>query len=83
MKGKKIRLFFFHFNGEKIPKQSSSLLSPRDIKGRGSPESLDELAAEDVSLVARSWDMTLKYSSSVLALAKRDWAFDFWERNVL
>ena len=26
--------------------------------------------------------MTLKYSSSDLALAKRDWALDFWVRNV-
>jgi len=43
----------------------------------------DEELATDVSdLEVRSCCMTLKYSSSVLALAKRDWALDFWVRKV-
>ncbi|KAH9764271.1 hypothetical protein KPL70_001464 [Citrus sinensis] len=71
------------FNGENMPKQSSSFSSPREIKGSSSPEVLEEELATDVSdLVARSCCITLKYSSSVLALAKRDWALDFWVRKV-
>ena len=66
-----------------MPKQSSSFSSPREIKGSSSAEVLEEELATDVSdLVARSCCMTLKYSSSVLALAKRDWALDFWVRKV-
>ncbi|KAH9657342.1 hypothetical protein KPL70_023038 [Citrus sinensis] len=60
-----------------MPKQSSSFSSPREIKGSSSPEVLEEELATDVSdLVARSCCITLKYSSSVLALAKRDWALE-------
>ena len=66
-----------------MPKQSSSFSSPREIKGSSSPEVLEEELATDVSdLVARSCCITLKYSSSVLALAKRDWALDFLVRKV-
>ena len=66
-----------------MPKQSSSFSSPREINGSSSAEVLEEELATDVSdLVARSCCMTLKYSSSVLALARRDWALDFWVRNV-
>ena len=78
-------LFFSHqdnnylecFNGENMPKQSFSFSSPREIKGSSSPKVLEEELATDVSdLVARSCCITLKYSSSVLALAKRDWALE-------
>ena len=66
-----------------MPKQSSSFSSPREMNGSSSPEVLEEELATDVSdLVARSCCMTLKYSSSVLALARRDWALDFWLRKV-
>ena len=66
-----------------MPKQSSSLSSPREIKGSPSPEVLEEELATDVSnLVARSCCITLKYSTLVLALAMRDWALDFWVRKV-
>ena len=66
-----------------MPKQSSSFSSPREMKGSSSPEVLeDELATEISNLVARSCCITLKYSSSVLALARRDWALDFWVKNV-
>ena len=66
-----------------MPKQSFSFSSPREIKGSSSPEVLEEKLATDVSdLVARSCCITLKYSSLVLALAKRDWALDFWVKKV-
>ena len=61
-----------------MPKQSSSFSLPREIKGSSSPEVLEEEDATYVSdLVARSCCMTVKYSSSVLALARRDWALVF------
>ncbi|KAH9704363.1 hypothetical protein KPL70_011429 [Citrus sinensis] len=41
-----------------------------------------ESATEDFDLEVRSCSMALKYSSSVLALANRDWALDFWVRKV-
>ncbi|KAH9650759.1 nucleic acid-binding protein [Citrus sinensis] len=70
--------------GENIPKQSSSFSSPREMNGSASPEELDEeLATDGSDLVARSCCITLKYSSSVLALASRDWAFALWARKVL
>ncbi|KAH9656855.1 hypothetical protein KPL70_022838 [Citrus sinensis] len=70
-----------------MPKQSSSLSSPREMKGSSSSStssssSSEESAAEDFDREARSCSMALKYSSSVLALAKRDWALDFWVRKV-
>ncbi|KAH9649498.1 hypothetical protein KPL70_026002 [Citrus sinensis] len=70
-----------------MPKQSSSLSSPREMKGSSSSStssssSSEEPAAEDFDREARSCSMALKYSSSVLALAKRDWALDFWVRKV-
>ncbi|KAH9802744.1 nucleic acid-binding protein [Citrus sinensis] len=62
--------------GENIPKQSSSFSSPREMNGLASLEELDEeLATDGSDLVARSCCITLKYSSSVLALVSRDWAF--------
>ncbi|KAH9686899.1 hypothetical protein KPL70_014561 [Citrus sinensis] len=48
----------------------------------GLPTLLEESATEDFDLEARSCSMALKYSSSVLALANRDWALDFWVRKV-
>ncbi|KAH9704648.1 hypothetical protein KPL70_011549 [Citrus sinensis] len=70
-----------------MPKQSCSLSSPREMKGSSSSltsssSSSEEFAAEDFDREARSCSMALKYSSSVLALAKRDWALDFWVRKV-
>ena len=66
-----------------MPKQSSLFSSPREMNGSASLEELEEELATDVSdLVVRSCCITLKYSSSVLALAKRDWALDFWVRKV-
>ena len=47
-----------------------------------SSSSSEESATEDFDLEVRSCSITLKYSSSVLALAKRDWALDFWVRKV-
>ena len=71
------------FIGEKIPKQSSSFSSLREINGSSfSSSSSEESATEDFDLEVRSCSITLKYSSSVLALAKRDWALDFWVRKV-
>ncbi|KAH9650388.1 hypothetical protein KPL70_026369 [Citrus sinensis] len=69
-----------------MPKQSSSLSSPREMKGSSSSStssssSSEESAAEDFDREARSCSMALKYSSLVLALAKRDWALDFWVRK--
>ncbi|KAH9802738.1 nucleic acid-binding protein [Citrus sinensis] len=55
---------------------SSSFSSPREMNGLASLEELDEeLATDGSDLVARSCCITLKYSSSVLALVSRDWAF--------
>ena len=66
-----------------MPKQSSSFSSPREMKGSSSPEVLKEELAIDVSdLVARSCCMTLKYSSSVLALARSDCALNFWLKKI-
>ena len=54
------------------------------MNGSASPEELDEeLATDGSDLVARSCCITLKYSSSVLALANRDWALALWARKVL
>ena len=67
-----------------MSKQSSSFSSPREMNGSASPEELEEEVATDGSdLEARSCCITLKYSSSVFALANRDWALDLWARNVL
>ena len=63
------------FIGENIPKQSSSFSSPREMNGSASLEEREpELTTDGSDLEARSCCMTLKYSSSVFALAKRDWA---------
>ena len=93
LQNKKILFFFLLMitNGFKnalleknIPKQSSSLSAPSDMNGSASPEVLEpELATDDSDLEERSCCMTLKYSSSVFALAKRDWAFVLWARKVL
>ena len=54
------------------------------MNGSASPEELEkELATEGSDLVARSCCITLKYSSSILALASRDWAFALWARKML
>ena len=68
-----------------MPKQSSSFSTPREMNGSSSSLSSSssvEFATEDFDLEARSCSMALKYSSSVLALANRDWALDFWVRKV-
>lgn len=71
------------FIGEKIPKQSSLFSSPREMNGSSSlSSSSEEFATDDFDLEVRSCSITLKYSSSVLALAKRDCALDFWVRKV-
>ncbi|KAH9679286.1 hypothetical protein KPL71_026070 [Citrus sinensis] len=71
------------FTGGKIPKQSSSFSSPREMVGSSSSSSSsEESATDDFDRKARSCSMALKYSSSILALAKRDWALDFWVRKV-
>ena len=84
-------LLFFYSNylqcfiGEKISKQSSSFSSPREMNGSSSSSSSsssEESATNDFDREVRSCSITLKYSSSVLALAKKDWALDFWVRNV-
>ncbi|KAH9698194.1 hypothetical protein KPL71_023924 [Citrus sinensis] len=62
---------------EKIPKQSSSFSSPRETVGSSSSSSSVESATEDLDREARSCSIALKYSSSVLALARRAWALDF------
>lgn len=59
---------------------SSSFSSSREINGSSS--SSEESATEDFDLDVGNCSITLKYSSSVLALAKRDWALDFWVRKV-
>ena len=75
------KIFYLQcFNGDRIPKQSSSFSSPREINGSSS--SFEELATDGSDLEARSCCITLKYSSSVFALANSDWAFDLWARNV-
>ena len=61
------------FNRDRIPKQSSSFSSPREMNGSSSSE---ELATDGSDLKGRSCCITLKYSFSVFALANRDWAFD-------
>ena len=67
-----------------MPKQLSSFSLASEMNSSASPEVLEEELAADVSdLVARSCCITLKYSSSVLALASRDWAFTLWARKVL
>ena len=58
-----------------MPKQSSSLSSPREMNGSSSSSSSlssEDSATEDFDREARSCSMALKYSSSVLALAKSD-----------
>ena len=62
-----------------MPKQSSSFSSPRETVGSSSSSSSSsvESATEDLDREARSCSIALKYSSSVLALAKRAWALDF------
>ena len=88
--------YFFFFNtsaiqnylqcfiGGRIPKQSSSLSSPREMNDSSSSSSFsEELATDGSDLEARSCCITLKYSSSVFALANRDWVFVLWARKVL
>ena len=66
-----------------MSKQSSSLSSPREMNGSASSEELEEeVATDDSDLEARSCSITLKYFSSIFALAKRDWALDFLEKKV-
>ena len=67
-----------------MPKQSSSFSSPREMNGSSSlsVSSSEDAATEDFDLEVRSCSITLKYSSSDLALAKSDWALDFWVRKV-
>ena len=78
------KYFFFNSNnnylqcfiGEKILKQSSSFSSTREINdsSSSSSSSSEESATEDFDLEVRNCSITLKYSSSVLALTRRDWA---------
>ena len=55
-----------------------------EMNGSASPEELEEEVAMDGSdFEARSCSITLKYSSTIFALAKSDWALDFLEKKVL
>ena len=66
-----------------MPKQSSSFSSPSEMAGSSSSSSSsEESATEDFEREARSCSIALKYSSSVLALARRAWTLDFCVRNV-
>ena len=58
-----------------MPKQSSSLSLPKSMKGSDSSDILE--LAEEEALDCSSCYIILKYSSSVMAAARRALAWDF------